>query len=104
MLALYKGHVYDPYCGSGGLFVQIGKNALAHRGRIGHVSVYDPESNPTTVRLGKMNLAIRSNFGPGHAESSCRDPHKGLKVNYALASSPFNMSDWVYGRVTGAAA
>ena len=104
MLASCKGHVYKPYCGSGGLFAQIGKNARAHGGHIGDTSTYDDELSPTARRLRKTNLAIRSNRGPEYADSFRRDLHKDSRAKYALASSPSSVSDWVYGSVTGAAA
>lgn len=97
MLAPYKGRVYDPCCGSGGMFVQSEKFAEAHGGKIGDISVYGQESNHTTWRLAKMNLAIRgidSNLGKEHADSFHRDLHPDLKANYVLANPPFNDSDW----------
>lgn len=97
MLAPFKGRVYDPCCGSGGMFVQSEKFVEAHGGRIGDISIYGQESNPTTWRLAKMNLAIRGidgNLGPEHADSFHRDLHKDLKADYILANPPFNSSDW----------
>ncbi|MCO6438133.1 MAG: SAM-dependent DNA methyltransferase [Phycisphaerae bacterium] len=97
MLAPYKGRVYDPCCGSGGMFVQSEKFVEAHGGRIGDISVYGQESNPTTWRLAKMNLALRGidgNLGAEHADSFHRDLHKDLKADYVLANPPFNDSDW----------
>jgi type I restriction enzyme M protein len=97
MLAPYKGRVFDPCCGSGGMFVQSEKFAEVHGGRIGDISIYGQESNHTTWRLAKMNLAIRgidANFGPEHADSFHRDLHKDLKADYVLANPPFNDSDW----------
>ena len=97
MLAPYKGRVFDPCCGSGGMFVQSEKFVEEHGGRIGDVSVYGQESNETTWRLAKMNLAIRgieANFGAEHADSFHRDQHKDLKADYILANPPFNDSDW----------
>src|ERR1700751_5528752 len=97
MLEPYKGRVYDPCCGSGGMFVQSEKFVEAHGGRIGDISIYGQESNHTTWRLAKMNLAIRgidANFGPEHADSFHRDLHKDLKADYVLANPPFNDSDW----------
>lgn len=97
MLAPYKGRVYDPCCGSGGMFVQSEKFVAAHGGRIGDISVYGQESNPTTWRLAKMNLAIRGidgNLGKEHADSFHRDLHKDLRADYVLANPPFNDSDW----------
>ena len=97
MLTPYKGRVYDPCCGSGGMFVQSEKFVEEHGGRIGAISVYGQESNPTTWRLAKMNLAIRgieNNLGPHDADSFHDDLHKDLKADYILANPPFNMSDW----------
>jgi type I restriction enzyme M protein len=97
MLAPYKGRVFDPCCGSGGMFVQSEKFVEAHGGRIGDISVYGQESNPTTWKLAKMNLAIRgidSNLGAENADSFRRDLHKDLKADYVLANPPFNDSDW----------
>ncbi len=97
MLAPYKGRVYDPCCGSGGMFVQSEKFVEAHGGRVGDISVYGQESNATTWRLAKMNLALRGidgNLGPEHADSFHRDLHKDLKADYVLANPPFNDSDW----------
>ncbi|HOP08412.1 MAG TPA: class I SAM-dependent DNA methyltransferase [candidate division Zixibacteria bacterium] len=97
MLAPYKGRVYDPCCGSGGMFVQSEKFVTAHGGRVGDISVYGQESNPTTWRLARMNLAIRgieNNLGPENANSYHNDLHKDLKADYILANPPFNDSDW----------
>jgi len=97
MLSPYKGRVYDPCCGSGGMFVQSEKFVEAHGGKIGDISVYGQESNHTTWRLAKMNLAIRGidgNLGKEHADSFHRDLHPDLKADYVLANPPFNDSDW----------
>jgi type I restriction enzyme M protein len=97
MLAPYKGRIFDPCCGSGGMFVQSEKFVEAHGGRIGDISVFGQESNPTTWKLAKMNLAIRgieNNLGPENADSFHRDLHKDLKADYILANPPFNDSDW----------
>ncbi len=97
MLAPYKGRVYDPCCGSGGMFVSSEKFVEAHGGHIGDVSVYGQESNPTTWRLAMMNLAIRgieANLGKEPADSFHRDLHPDLKADYIIANPPFNMSDW----------
>jgi len=97
MLRPYKGRVYDPCCGSGGMFVQSEKFVEAHGGRIGDISIYGQESNHTTWRLAKMNLAIRGidgNLGKEHADSFHRDLHPDLKADYVLANPPFNDSDW----------
>ena len=97
MLSPYKGRVYDPCCGSGGMFVQSEKFVEAHGGTIGDISIYGQESNHTTWRLAKMNLAIRGidgNLGKEHADSFHRDLHPDLKADYVLANPPFNDSDW----------
>src|SRR5947199_10402852 len=97
MLAPYKGRVYDPCCGSGGMFVSSEKFIEEHGGRIGDIAVYGQESNHTTWRLAKMNLAIRgieANLGKEHADSFHRDLHPDLKADYVLANPPFNDSDW----------
>jgi len=97
MLAPYKGRVYDPCCGSGGMFVQSEKFVEAHGGRIGDISIYGQESNHTTWRLAKMNLAIRGidgNLGKEQADSFHHDLHPDLKADYVLANPPFNDSDW----------
>ena len=97
MIEPYKGRVYDPCCGSGGMFVQSEKFVEAHGGKIGDISIYGQESNPTTWKLCKMNLAIRGidgNLGTKNADSFCSDLHKDLKADYILANPPFNVSDW----------
>jgi type I restriction enzyme M protein len=97
MLAPYKGRVYDPCCGSGGMFVQSEKFVEAHGGKIGDISIYGQESNHTTWRLAKMNLAIRGidgNLGKEHADTFHRDLHPDLKADFCLANPPFNDSDW----------
>jgi len=97
MIEPYKGRVYDPCCGSGGMFVSSEKFVEAHGGKIGDISIYGQESNPTTWKLAKMNLAIRgieSNLGPEHADSFHRDLHPDLKADFILANPPFNSSDW----------
>jgi type I restriction enzyme M protein len=97
MLNPYKGRVFDPCCGSGGMFVQSEKFVEAHGGRIGDISIYGQESNPTTWRLCRMNLAIRSidgDLGPHNADSFHDDLHKDLKSDFVLANPPFNDSDW----------
>jgi len=97
MLAPYKGRVFDPCCGSGGMFVQSEKFVEAHGGRIGDVSIYGQESNHTTWRLAKLNLAIRgidANIAWNEAGSFHQDAHKDLKSDYVIANPPFNDSDW----------
>ena len=97
MLAPYKGRVFDPCCGSGGMFVQSEKFVEAHGGRIGDLAVYGQESNPNTWKLAKMNLAIRGiegDLGKEPNDSFLRDLHPDLKADFILANPPFNMSDW----------
>jgi type I restriction enzyme M protein len=97
MLAPYKGRIYDPCCGSGGMFVQSEKFVEAHGGKIGDIAIYGQESNSTTRRLAVMNLALRgieADFGPEHADTFRRDLHPDLKADYVLANPPFNDSDW----------
>jgi len=97
MLAPYKGRIYDPCCGSGGMFVQSEKFVESHGGRLGDISIYGQESNPTTRRLAVMNLALRgieADFGPEHADTFRRDLHADLKADYVIANPPFNDSDW----------
>jgi len=97
MLAPYQGRVYDPACGSGGMFIQSEKFVEAHGGRRDDISIYGQESNPTTWKLAKMNLAIRgieSNLGDHAADSFLNDLHKDLKADYILINPPFNMKDW----------
>lgn len=97
MLAPYKGRVYDPCCGSGGMFVQSERFIEEHGGRVGDISIYGQESNPTTWRLARMNLAIRgieADLGPENADTFHKDLHKDLKADYVLANPPFNASDW----------
>jgi len=97
MLAPYKGRVFDPCCGSGGMFVQSEKFVEAHGGRVNDLSIYGQESNPNTWKLAKMNLAIRGidpDLGDEPADSFTRDLHPDLKADFVLANPPFNMSDW----------
>jgi type I restriction enzyme M protein len=95
VLAPYKGRVYDPCCGSGGMFVQSEKFIEAHSGRLGDISIYGQESNYTTWRLAKMNLAIRGiDAQIAHGDSFHNDGHPDLKADYVLANPPFNDSDW----------
>jgi type I restriction enzyme M protein len=97
MIEPYKGRVYDPCCGSGGMFVQSEQFVEVHGGRIGDIAVYGQESNPTTWRLAKMNLAIRgidNDLGAEHADVFHRDLHPDQKMDYILANPPFNSSDW----------
>ena len=96
-LAPYKGRIYDPACGSGGMFVQSEKFVESHGGQLGDISIYGQESNPTTRRLAIMNLALRgieADFGPEHADTFRRDLHPDLRADYVLANPPVNDSDW----------
>ena len=95
MLAPYKGRVYDPCCGSGGMFVSSEKFIEAHSGKLGDISIYGQESNYTTWRLAKMNLAIRGiDAQIGHGDTFHHDAHPDLKADYVLSNPPFNDSDW----------
>ncbi|MGB3525686.1 MAG: class I SAM-dependent DNA methyltransferase [Flavobacteriales bacterium] len=98
MLEPYKGRVFDPCCGSGGMFVQSEKFVTEHQGKVNDISIYGQESNQTTWRLAKMNLAIRgidSSQVKWNSEGSfLNDAHKDLKADYIIANPPFNVSDW----------
>ncbi len=95
MLDPYKGRVYDPCCGSAGMFVQSEEFIAAHGGRIGDLSIYGQESNYTTWRLARMNLAIRGIEGQiDHGDSFLNDRFPDLKADFILANPPFNVSDW----------
>jgi type I restriction enzyme M protein len=95
MLAPYKGRVYDPCCGSGGMFVQSEKFIEAHRGKLDDIAIYGQESNYTTWRLAKMNLAIRGiDAQIAHGDTFRNDRNPDLKADYVLANPPFNDSDW----------
>ncbi len=97
MLEPYAGRVYDPCCGSGGMFIQSERFVEAHGGRRNDIAVYGQESNDTTWRLGKMNLAIRgieADLGPRWGDTVHEDHHPDLKADYVLANPPFNISDW----------
>lgn len=95
MLEPYNGRVYDGCCGSGGMFVQSEKFVQEHQGNIKDLSIYGQESNPTTLRLAKMNLAIRGIDAKIElGDTFLDDKHKDLKADYILANPPFNISDW----------
>ncbi len=98
ILGPYKGRVFDPCCGSGGMFVQSEKFVEEHQGKINDISIYGQESNQTTWRLCKMNLAIRgldsSQVKWNNEGSFLNDAHKDLKADFILANPPFNVSDW----------
>ena len=104
VLAPHEGKVYDPCCGSGGMFVQSEKFIASHGGKIGDVSIYGQESNPTTWRLAAMNLAIRGidfNLGKEPGDTFVRNQHPDLRADYILANPPFNISDWWHGSLEG---
>jgi type I restriction enzyme M protein len=98
MLEPYEGRVFDPCCGSGGMFVQSQKFVEAHQGRLDNVSIYGQESNETTYKLCRMNLAIRgidgSNIKWNPEGSFLNDAHPDLKADFVIANPPFNDSDW----------
>lgn len=95
MLEPYNGRIYDGCCGSGGMFVQSEKFLQAHGGRLDDIAVYGQESNPTTYRLAKMNLAIRGIDAKIELGDTFHDDkHKDLKADYIIANPPFNISDW----------
>ncbi|MCR9115791.1 MAG: type I restriction-modification system subunit M [bacterium] len=104
MLEPFKGRVYDPAMGSGGFFVSSEKFIEQHGGKIGDVSVYGQESNPTTWRLAAMNMAIRGidfNFGKQPANTFTNDLHPDLRADYVMANPPFNMKEWWDGKLEG---
>lgn len=98
-----KGRIYDPCCGSGGMFVQSKKFIEAHSGNINQVSIYGQEANPETWKLCKMNLAIRgieADLGDSHADTFLDDKHQSKKFDFILANPPFNLSDWGGDKLT----
>lgn len=104
MIEPYQGRVYDPAMGSGGFFVQSEKFITERGGRIGNLSVYGQESNPTTWRLAAMNMAIRGidfNFGKEPANSFTNDQHPDLRADFVMANPPFNMKEWWDGKLDG---
>ncbi len=97
VLSPYKGRIYDPCCGSGGMFVQSENFVKSHGGRRDDISIYGQESNPTTWRLVAMNLAIRglaADLGKEPADTFAKDQHPDTKFDYIIANPPFNVSDW----------
>jgi type I restriction enzyme M protein len=97
LLEPFNGRVYDPACGSGGMFVQADKFVRGHGGSRNDIAVYGQEQNPTTWRLAKMNLALRgidANLGPQWGDSFGNDLHPDLRADYIMANPPFNISDW----------
>ena len=97
VLQPYNGRVYDPCCGSGGMFVQSAKFIENHSGNIRRISIYGQDSNPTTWKMAQMNLAIRrieADLGKAAADTFFNDCHPTLKADYIMANPPFNLSDW----------
>ncbi len=93
----FNGRVYDPCCGSGGMFVQSAKFVEAHAGNIDNLAIYGQDANPTTWKLCRMNLAIRgveADLGKSQADTFFNDLHPTMKADYILANPPFNLSDW----------
>jgi type I restriction enzyme M protein len=104
VLSPHSGKVYDPCCGSGGMFVQSEKFIEAHGGKMGDVAIYGQEANPTTWRLAAMNLAIRGidfNLGREPDDTFTKDQHPDLRADFILANPPFNISDWWHASLTG---
>ncbi|MFM2058030.1 MAG: hypothetical protein RLY71_2415, partial [Pseudomonadota bacterium] len=104
VLGPHTGKVYDPCCGSGGMFVQSERFIEAHGGKLGDVSIYGQEANPTTWRLAAMNLAIRGidyNLGREPGDTFTRNQHPDLRADFILANPPFNISDWWHGSLEG---
>ncbi|MGI6001718.1 MAG: type I restriction-modification system subunit M [Candidatus Merdisoma sp.] len=97
VLQPFEGRVYDPCCGSGGMFVQSAKFVENHSGNINDISIYGQDSNPTTWKMAQMNLAIRGiepDLGEYAADTFLDDRHPTLRANYIMANPPFNLSDW----------
>jgi len=104
VLSPSKGQIYDPCCGSSGMFVQSEKFIEDHGGKLGDVSIYGQEANPTTWRLAAMNLVIRNmdyNLGKEPADTFTRNQHPDLRADYVLANPPFNISDWWHASLDG---
>lgn len=103
VLQPYNGRVYDPCCGSGGMFVQSAKFVENHRGNINDISVYGQDSNPTTWKMAQMNLAIRgidADLGKFNADTFFNDCHPTLRADFIMANPPFNLSDWGADKLT----
>lgn len=97
VLQPYHGRVYDPCCGSGGMFVQSAKFVESHSGNINDISVYGQDSNPTTWKMAQMNLAIRgidADLGQYNADTFFNDCHPAMRADFIMANPPFNLSDW----------
>ncbi len=104
VLSPSKGQIYDPCCGSSGMFVQSEKFIEDHGGKLGDVSIYGQEANPTTWRLAAMNLVIRGmdyNLGKEPADTFTRNQHPDLRADFCLANPPFNISDWWHASLEG---
>ena len=104
VLQPYKGRVYDPCCGSGGMFVQSAEFIKNHSGNIKNISVYGQDSNPTTWKMAQMNLAIRgieADLGRYNADTFFNDCHPTLKADFVMANPPFNLSDWGADKLAG---
>ena len=102
VLEPFNGRVYDPCCGSGGMFVQSAKFIENHSGNINNISIYGQDSNPTTWKMCTMNLAIRgieADLGKYNADTFADDCHPLLKADYVMANPPFNLSNWGAGRL-----
>ena len=103
ILQPYHGRVYDPCCGSGGMFVQSAKFIENHSGNINDISVYGQDSNPTTWKLAQMNLAIRgidADLGQYNADTFFNDCHPTMRADFIMANPPFNLSDWGADKLT----
>lgn len=97
ILQPYEGRVYDPCCGSGGMFVQSAKFINNHQRDLNNISVYGQEANPSTWKMAHMNVAIRgleANLGQSYADTFFNDQHPTLKADFIMANPPFNLSDW----------
>ena len=104
MLEPFRGRVYDPACGSGGMFVQADRFVKAHNGSRNDISVFGQEQNPTTWRLAKMNLALRgieANLGPQWGDSFTNDQHPDLRADFVIANPPFNIKGWGIDQLAG---
>jgi len=104
MIAPYQGRIYDPALSSGGFFISSERFIEEHGGKLGNLSVYGQESNPTTWRLAAMNMAIRGidfNFGKEPANSFTQDQHPHLRADYVMANPPFNIKEWWDGKLEG---
>jgi type I restriction enzyme M protein len=104
VLSPSKGQIYDPCCGSSGMFVQSERFIEDHGGKLGDVSIYGQEANPTTWRLAAMNLVIRGmdyNLGKAYGDTFTQNQHPDLRADYCLANPPFNVSDWWHASLDG---